>query len=83
MFYLKTNIIIVINNIGDSMNINSIASSLFMTVIAVQLNEVFLTEESSLKTFTNRILFIIVFCEVLKAIIMLIEVLVGYFGTIT
>ena len=67
---------IVVNFIG-------LASSLFLTVMAVQLNEIFLPEESSIKTFTNKILFLIAFFEVIKILMELVKVLVSYFGPIT
>lgn len=67
---------IIVNFIG-------LISSLFLTLIAVQLNEVFLPEESSIRTFSNKILFIIAFCEVIKILIELVKVLVTYFGSIT
>lgn len=60
-----------------------LVSSLFITLIAVQFNEIFLPEESNIRSFSNIILFMIAFCEVIKILIELVKVLVSYFGSIT
>jgi hypothetical protein len=66
----------------SALDILGVASTLFFTCMACWVNEIFFSEESGLKVFTNRILFIIAFCEILEVALALVSLLKNYIGSI-